>query len=227
MIELSKASKIYKSGGEEVRAVDDVSLKIATGEFVSIVGHSGSGKTTLVSVMGGLTRPTGGVVKVDGKEIWKMSNRDLALLRSEKIGFCFQFSSLISTINCYDNIRLPSSFTSNDKGGADHAMRLLELVGLPEKAKAYPSELSGGQQRRIAIARALVNQPEIILADEPTGDLDEDTEGDVMDLFEEVNIGGVTIVMVTHSSKLASRASRTLHMENGSIVEEEVRSASV
>jgi putative ABC transport system ATP-binding protein/lipoprotein-releasing system ATP-binding protein len=226
MIELSNASKIYESGGEEVRAVDDVSLRVATGEFVSIVGHSGSGKTTLVSLMGGLTRPTSGAVNVDGKDIWKMSNRELALLRSEKIGFCFQFSSLISTINCLDNVRLPSSFTSDDKVGKDHAMRMLELVGLPEKARSYPSELSGGQQRRIAIARSLINQPSIILADEPTGDLDEETEGDVMELFKEVNIGGVTIVMVTHSSQLAARATRTLHMENGTIVEEIVRTES-
>jgi putative ABC transport system ATP-binding protein/lipoprotein-releasing system ATP-binding protein len=206
--------------------VDDVSLRVATGEFVSIVGHSGSGKTTLVSLMGGLTRPTSGDVNVDGKDIWKMSNRELALLRSEKIGFCFQFSSLISTINCLDNVRLPSSFTSDDKVGKDHAMRMLELVGLPEKARSYPSELSGGQQRRIAIARSLINQPSIILADEPTGDLDEETEGDVMELFKEVNIGGVTIVMVTHSSQLAARATRTLHMENGTIVEEIVRAES-
>jgi ABC-type lipoprotein export system ATPase subunit len=227
MIELNNASKIYKSGGEEVRAVDDVSLKIETGEFVSVVGHSGSGKTTLVSLMGGLTRPTSGMVKVDDKEIWKMSNQDLARLRSEKIGFCFQFSSLISTINCLDNVRLPTSFASDHKGNPDHAMRLLELVDLPEKAKAYPSELSGGQQRRIAIARALINEPSIILADEPTGDLDEETEGDVMDLFEEINIGGVTIVMVTHSHQLAARASRTLHMENGAIVEEIVRQAKI
>ncbi|RJQ44925.1 MAG: ABC transporter ATP-binding protein [Gaiellales bacterium] len=223
MIELVKATKTYHSGGDEVRAVDSVDLRVAAGEFVAVVGHSGSGKTTLVSLMGGLTRPTSGTVMVDGRDIWTMSNRELSRLRSDRIGFCFQFSSLISTINCLDNVRLPASFLGDHKGDAGRAMRLLELVGLPEKAGAFPSELSGGQQRRVAIARALVNEPGIILADEPTGDLDEETEEDVMDLFEEINLGGVTIVMVTHSSRLASRAGRTLRMENGAVVEEVTR----
>ncbi|MHB1003289.1 MAG: ABC transporter ATP-binding protein [Thermoleophilia bacterium] len=221
MIELIGASKQYTSGGGTVTAVDDVSLRIESGEFVAVVGHSGSGKTTLVSLMGGLTRPSSGAVKVDGRDIWAMTNQELALLRSEKIGFCFQFASLISTISCLDNVRLPASFSTGGQGGdAATAQRLLDLVGVPEKARAYPSELSGGQQRRVAIARALINQPSIILADEPTGDLDEETEGDVMDLLEEINIGGVTIVMVTHSQRLAEKAARTIKMANGAIVSE-------
>lgn len=220
MIELVGVSKQYRSGGRTVMAVDDASLKIESGEFVAVVGHSGSGKTTLVSLMGGLTRPSAGVVKVDTRDIWEMTNRELALLRSEKIGFCFQFASLISTITCLDNVRLPASFTGGGRGDPANARRLLELVGVSEKALSFPSELSGGQQRRVAIARALINEPGIILADEPTGDLDEETEGEVMDLLEEINIGGVTIVMVTHSRRLAGRAARVLKMANGSIVTE-------
>lgn len=219
MIELEKATKTYISGGEKVNAVDDVSLKVSDGEYVAVVGHSGSGKTTLVSIMGGLTKPTSGGVKVGGRDIWNLNNRDLAHLRSTEIGFCFQFPSLVSTLTCLDNVRLPASFAGNVEGSPEHALELLRMVEVPEKAKAYPSELSGGQQRRVAIARALVNKPRIILADEPTGDLDEETEEDIMDLFDNINSGGVTIVMVTHSHKLAARASRILTMENGSISE--------
>jgi putative ABC transport system ATP-binding protein/lipoprotein-releasing system ATP-binding protein len=219
MIELKTTSKTYESGGGLVRAVDNVSLTIQGGEFVAVVGHSGSGKTTLVSLMGGLTRPTSGRVLIDDDDIWTLDNVNLARLRSEKIGFCFQFSSLIPTLNSLDNVRLPASFASGEKGDPGNAMRLLETVGVPDKAKAYPSELSGGQQRRVAIARALVNDPRIILADEPTGDLDEDTEDDIMKLFEGLNQEGVTIVMITHSHSLASRAGRILTMNAGVVLE--------
>ena len=219
MIELKNITKTYRSGGVDINAVDNVSLTISDGEFIAVVGHSGSGKTTMVSLMGGLTRPTTGNVLVGGVDIWSLDNKQLALLRSEKIGFCFQFSSLIPTLTCLDNVRLPASFAGGQKGGVDHALSLLETVGVPDKAKAYPSELSGGQQRRVAIARALINEPGIILADEPTGDLDEYTEADIMNLFEQIHAGGVTIVMVTHSSNLAARAWRTLVMENGTLHE--------
>jgi len=219
MIELQTASKIYETGDGLVKAVDDVSLSIRNGEFVAVVGHSGSGKTTLVSLMGGLTRPTSGQVLIDGKDIWALDNVNLARLRSEKIGFCFQFSSLIPTLDSIDNVRLPASFAGGGQGDTGRAMKLLETVGVPDKAKSYPSELSGGQQRRVAIARALINEPRIILADEPTGDLDEETEGDIMDLFENLNQQGVTVVMVTHSHNLASRAGRILTMNAGMVLE--------
>lgn len=219
MIELKNITKAYMSGGVKINAVDNVSLKVADGEFIAVVGHSGSGKTTMVSLMGGLTKPTTGNVMVGGTDIWTLDNKQLALLRSEKIGFCFQFSSLIPTLTCIDNVRLPASFAGGQRGGVEHALSLLETVGVPDKAKAYPSELSGGQQRRVAIARALINEPGIILADEPTGDLDEYTEADIMELFEQVNARGVTIVMVTHSRNLAARAVRTLVMENGTLSE--------
>ncbi len=219
MIELRDTTKVYVSGGEKVHAVDGVTLKVDDGEFVAVVGHSGSGKTTLVSIMGGLTRPSAGSVHVGGTDIWGLDNRGLARLRSEQIGFCFQFPSLISTLTCIDNVRLPASFARGETGSTEHALELLKTVEVSEKANAYPSELSGGQQRRVAIARALVNEPSIILADEPTGDLDEDTEEDIMELFTRVNGEGVTIVMVTHSHKLASRAARILTMDNGSVSE--------
>lgn len=219
MIELTNATKTYDSGGGLVRAVDDVTLTVRDGEFVSVVGHSGSGKTTLVSLMGGLTKPTSGNIFIGGTDIWTLDNLNLARLRSEKIGFCFQFSSLIPTLNSIDNVRLPASFAGGERGGLERAMSLLETVGVTDKAKAYPAELSGGQQRRVAIARSLVNEPRIMLADEPTGDLDEQTEADIMKLFQGLNQQGVTIVMVTHSQKLAAQAGRILTMTAGVVAE--------
>lgn len=219
MIELTNATKTYDSGGGLVRAVDDVTLTVRDGEFVAVVGHSGSGKTTLVSLMGGLTKPTSGNIFIGGTDIWTLDNLNLARLRSEKIGFCFQFSSLIPTLNSIDNVRLPASFAGGERGGMERAMSLLETVGVTDKAKAYPAELSGGQQRRVAIARSLVNEPRIMLADEPTGDLDEQTEADIMKLFQGLNQQGVTIVMVTHSQKLAAQAGRILTMTAGVVAE--------
>lgn len=218
MIELRQASKIYQSGGSVIRAVNDVTLSVRDGEFVAVVGHSGSGKTTLVSLMGGLTRPTSGSVLIAGVDIWSLDNRGLAALRGRDIGFCFQFSSLIPTLNCLDNVRLPASFSGGDGGGA-RALEMLDRVGVPDKAQAYPSELSGGQQRRVAIARAMINRPGMILADEPTGDLDEETEADIMDLISRLHRDGTTIVMVTHSRGLAARAQRLLTMTSGSVSE--------
>ncbi len=217
MIELQETAKTYESGGGRIKAVDNVSLKVDDGEFVAVVGHSGSGKTTLVSIMGGLTRPTSGRVLVAGTDIWTLDNEHLARLRSEQIGFCFQFSSLIPTLDSVDNVRLPASFASGERGSPARALELLETVGVKDKARAFPAELSGGQQRRVAIARALVNEPRIILADEPTGDLDEVTESEIMDLFQRLNKQGVTIVMVTHSQNLATKAGRILTMNAGAL----------
>lgn len=219
MIELTNATKTYESGGGLVKAVDDVTLTVRDGEFVAVVGHSGSGKTTLVSLMGGLTKPTSGNIFIGGTDIWTLDNFNLSRLRSEKIGFCFQFSSLIPTLNSIDNVRLPASFAGGERGGLERAMSLLETVDVADKAKAYPAELSGGQQRRVAIARSLVNEPRIMLADEPTGDLDEQTEADIMKLFQGLNQQGVTIVMVTHSHNLAARAGRILTMTTGVVTE--------
>lgn len=215
--------KVYRIGDQEIEAVRSVDIGIERGKFVSIVGHSGSGKTTLLSMIGGLTRPTHGKVYIDDIDIWSMSDEELSELRNKKIGFIFQFSSLIPTLNALENVMLPVAF---GKGVAEdveaRAVELLELVGLENRINSMPSQLSGGEQRRVAIARALINDPDIILADEPTGDLDRDTEEEVMELFLKINRDfGKTFVMVTHNPELAERTDVTLRMENGSIIARE------
>lgn len=220
VISLKDLSKTYKVGTSTVRAVESCSLEIPQGQMVSIVGHSGSGKTTLLSLIGGLTKPTSGRVLLDGTNIWTLSDRGLSQLRNRKLGFSFQFASLIPTLNSVDNVRLPATF--GGKAVSPHrAMELLELVGLEDRAHSYPAMLSGGEQRRVALARTLMNEPEIILADEPTGDLDEDTEADILEIFKKINAGGATIVIVTHSRAVASQAQRTLRMHRGHLSEEE------
>lgn len=220
MIRLKEISKSYKVGPSTVRAVENLDLNIDKGDMVSIVGHSGSGKTTLLSLMGGLTKPSSGRVLVDGTNIWTLSDKEQSELRNRRIGFAFQFSSLIPTLNALDNVRLPASFT---KGAvkSDRAAELLEMVGLKERMHSLPGMLSGGEQRRVAVARTLMNEPEIILADEPTGDLDEETEADILDIFRTINATGVTIVIVTHSRIVASQAKRVLRMNKGHLAESE------
>lgn len=219
MIELKEISKSYKVGPSTVRAVESVDLHIDQGDMVSIVGHSGSGKTTLLSLMGGLTKPSSGRVLLDGTNIWTLSDKEQSLLRNRRIGFSFQFSSLIPTLSSVDNVRLPATFGDNGKEIDTRAIELLEMVGLGDRMHSLPGMLSGGEQRRVALARTLMNQPEIILADEPTGGLDEDTEADILDIFQHVNGTGVTIVIVTHSRVVASQARRVLRMTKGHLTE--------
>ena len=220
MIVLKDISKTYKVGASTVRAVEKVDLEIPRGQMVSIVGHSGSGKTTLLSLMGGLTKPSSGRVIIDDVNIWTLSDKEMSKLRNEKIGFSFQFASLFPTLNALDNVRLPSTFGNRDGFGSDRAIELLKLVGLEERTYSYPGQLSGGEQRRVALARTLMNQPRLILADEPTGDLDEDTESDILEIFRRINGEGVTIVIVTHSRVVASQAQRTLRMHRGLLSED-------
>ena len=222
MIELKDLSKAYQVGPNTVRAVDTVELDIPRGQMISIMGHSGSGKTTLLSLIGGLTKPTNGRVLVNGTNIWTLSDKDLSSMRNELIGFSFQFASLMPTLSAIDNVRLPSTFSGNGKGAANpkRAEELLTLVGLGDRMHSYPSYLSGGEQRRVALARTLMNEPKLILADEPTGDLDEETEADILDIFRKINDGGVTIVIVTHSRAVAAQAQRTLRMDHGHLSEE-------
>lgn len=216
MIELKGLSKTYTVSGNIIKAVQPLDLTIQPGEFVSIVGHSGSGKSTFLSLIGGIARPDTGTIFIDGADIWEYDDKKLSKLRNEKLGFVYQFASLIPTLTAAENVLLPTVF-GGAKTTAD-AVRLLQLVGLGNKVDRYPSELSGGEQQRVAIARAFIHDPRIILADEPTGDLDEETEAEIMAFFEKINREKrVTMIMVTHSSELAQRAAKRLRMKHGNI----------
>ncbi len=218
MIELRGLSKTYHASGRAIPAVRPLELVIDQGEFVSIVGHSGSGKSTLLSLIGGIARPDAGSVKIDGTDLSAFDDASLSRLRNEKLGFVYQFASLMPTLTAAENVLLPTVF--GRKRPRAEAQHLLERVGLGDKNDRYPSELSGGEQQRVAIARAFINQPRIVLADEPTGDLDEETEMDIMMFFERMNReNSITMIMVTHSSELADRATRRLRMKGGGIEE--------
>lgn len=218
MFEVRELRKIYHIGTETIEALKGVSFSADVGEFVAIIGHSGSGKSTLLSVMGGLSRPTEGVVLMDQEDIWATNDNKRAQIRNSKVGFIFQFASLIPTLTSLGNVLLPRLFDSAGLQAADEerAQELLQLVGLSDKLYAYPNELSGGQQRRVAIARALINNPKIILADEPTGDLDEETEAEVMKLLlEKTRTLNAALIMVTHNPNISRRADRVLQMRKG------------
>ena len=220
MIEIKGLTKNYSIDGQIFKAVDNVSLSVKKGDMVSIIGHSGSGKTTLLSLIGGLTKPDAGEVLIDNINIWSMSDSALSMFRNKKISFIYQFASLIPTLSALDNIMLPTAFGEETGDIRKRAEELLSLVGLREKSGAYPAHLSGGQQRRIAIARAFINSPEIILADEPTGDLDEETEDEIIRLFQNMSEKKeTTFLIVTHNKEIAARARRQLSMSNGVLSE--------
>jgi len=220
---IDSLSKIYNIDGKSLAAVDNVSLVINKGDFVSIVGHSGTGKTTLLSIIGGIIRPSSGKLLFNGMDVYSFSSDALSEYRSSKIGFMFQFTSLFPVLTAKENIEFPVAFrparqrmpgTETDK----KARELLEAVGLAHKANAKPAQLSGGEQRRVAIARAFMNDPEIILADEPTGDLDEDTEAEMVNLFRRMHRDkGITFILVTHNSGLAKEAGTRYRMAHGKI----------
>jgi len=216
-------SKSYGANGTLQQAVDGVSFRIEIGEFASIIGHSGSGKTTLLSILGGLARPTSGRVLFDGADVYAQDSDRLSQYRCEKIGFVFQFASLLPALTAKENLLLPGGFRSRRlaaEEGEERALELLGLVGLRDRADALPCELSGGQQRRVAIARAFMNDPALVLADEPTGDLDEETEAEVMKVFQTLNRrSATTFLMVTHNTDLARQAERRMQMHRGSLRE--------
>ncbi|HLP79346.1 MAG TPA: ABC transporter ATP-binding protein [Acidobacteriota bacterium] len=222
IIELQDVKKIYKMGDVEVRALNGVSLKVKKGEFVSIVGKSGSGKSTLVNQVGCLDTPTFGKVMLDGDDIAKMSESELAQVRGMKIGFIFQTFNLMPTLSVWENVTLPMIFQDISSEKLEKsAKKVLELVQLSDRIDHKPAELSGGQRQRVAIARALINDPEVILADEPTGNLDSKTGKQIMDFLLELNKKhGVTIIMVTHDDDLAKWAERTVVLSDGKIVSE-------
>ncbi len=221
LVSVNNLTKIYRLGDYEVYAVRNVFLNIDRGEFVAVTGHSGSGKSTLLSLIGGLSKPTVGRVKIDGVDIWELGDEELSALRNRKIGFMFQFSSLLPTLSVRQNMLLPAFLAGADDREAEaRARELLEQVGMEHRMHAYPWQLSGGEQRRVAVARAFMNHPELILADEPTGDLDEDSEALVMRMLRRMNREeGTAVLLVTHSRELAEQAERRLVMRRGRLLE--------
>jgi len=219
IIHLEKVCKYYQQGAETVRAVDTVSLDVNAGDFVSITGRSGSGKTTLLSLIGGLTNPTSGEIDIFGAAINQLKDEAVSVLRANRIGFVFQFASLIPTLTVLDNVRLPGLFAVQNVNPA-YAKELLAWVGLSEKLNSYPAELSGGQQARVSLARALANQPDLLLADEPTGNLDVETEWEILSLLRDLNLNqNTTVVLVTHNPELAKYGNRHFVMQSGQLSE--------
>lgn len=219
-VELHELCRTYQIGDQVIEAVRNVSLEVAGGEFVAIIGHSGSGKSTLLSMIGGLARPTSGKVLIEGEDIWARDDAFRSDFRNDRIGFIFQFASLIPTLNAVENVALPRSFGSRRGQAAneEEAIMLLEKVGLGERLFSYPNELSGGQQRRVAIARALINRPALLLADEPTGDLDEETEAEVMELLlSSCREFKAAFLMVTHNRSIAEGASKVVRLKSGAL----------
>ena len=218
ILQTEKLKKIYGSGDTEVRALDGVDLEVENGEFVAVVGTSGSGKSTLLHMLGGLDRPTSGTVTVDGKKIFSLKDEELTIFRRRKIGFVFQNYNLVPVLNVYENILLPIRL-DGAKPDQKYIDQIIETLGLESKLENLPNNLSGGQQQRVAIARALAAKPAIILADEPTGNLDSKTSQDVMGLLK---ITGQkfrqTIVMITHNEEIAQMADRFIRIEDGRIV---------
>ena len=217
-------TKVYRRGASEVRAVDGVTLNVEAGEFMAIMGRSGSGKTTLLDLLGCLLRPTDGQLAIDGRGVNGASDGDLATIRRERIGFVFQEFNLIPTLTALENVMLPLRYGPRRPTGRADAQALLDLVGLRERMSHRPTELSGGEQQRVAIARALVNEPAVILADEPTGELDSATSEDLMGMLRRLNRErGVTIIIVTHDAGVAGATDRVVRLSDGRVIADERR----
>jgi putative ABC transport system ATP-binding protein len=221
VIELEDIHKIYQTGDVEVHAVRGVSLRIEPGEFVAIMGASGSGKSTLMNLIGCLDRPTRGRYLLDGTDVSKLERDELAEIRNQKIGFVFQGFNLLSRTSALENVELPLLYAHQRRSGPEQreaALRSLETVGLTGRADHHPNQLSGGQQQRVAIARALVNRPALLLADEPTGNLDTQTSIEIMGVFQKLNDQGITLVMVTHELDIARYTRRMIVMRDGRVL---------
>ena len=219
VLETRDLKKYYGAGDTLVKALDGVDLQVENGEFVAIVGTSGSGKSTLLHILGGLDRPTGGSVLVDGKDIFSLKDEELTIFRRRKIGFVFQAYNLVPVLSAYENIILPIQLDGG-REDKDYVGRVIEALGLEQRLNSLPSQLSGGQQQRVAIARALVAKPAIILADEPTGNLDSKTSQDVLSLMKITSQKfAQTMVMITHNEEIAQTADRIVRIEDGRIVE--------
>jgi ABC-type lipoprotein export system ATPase subunit len=225
MILLNNVSKTFKiKGNLPITAVKDMNLAVDAGEFIVITGRSGSGKTTLLNLVAGIARPSSGQVFINDADIWNLSDAERSNLRNRKIGFVFQFPSLYPSLTVIDNLVLPTIFAHGirNKDSMARAKKLLNDVGLSDKLSAYPRHLSAGQQQRVVVARSLINEPEVLLADEPTSNLDEQSEREIITLFQDIhNKSGITILLVTHSGNIVTSATRTLSMAAGSVIQDE------
>ncbi|MBP1206436.1 putative ABC transport system ATP-binding protein [Duganella sp. 1411] len=220
MIELSNIRKTYRQGGNEIHALDGIDLRVAPGEFVAIMGPSGSGKSTLLNVLGALDRPDTGRYRLAQDEISALDDDAASDVRNRRIGFVFQSFHLLPRLTVLENVLLPQRYARHaDAGAAERAVALLERIGLGQRIGHLPGQLSGGQLQRAAIARALLNQPALLLADEPTGNLDSRSAADVLELLRELHAGGQTLVLVTHDPAIAAGAQRTIHLRDGRIAE--------
>jgi putative ABC transport system ATP-binding protein len=224
-VELDEVTKHYQVGAGVVRALDGVSLEIAAGEFVAVIGRSGSGKTTLLDLLGLLLQPTGGRIRLDGVDTGRLDDGRRATLRGERIGFVFQDFNLLPALTALENVMLPLRYRrTRDRDGRRRALGLLDEVGLGDRLEHRPHQLSGGQAQRVAIARALVNEPSLLLGDEPTGEVDSDTAAGLLDLLQRLNRErGVTLVVVTHDLEIAARADRVIKLRDGRVEADERR----
>ncbi len=216
IIEISDLTKRYKRGSEDIYALDDISLTIESGEFMAITGASGSGKTTLMNIIGCIDNPTEGGIKIENTDVSNMHQNELTTVRRDTLGFVFQQFYLIPTLTASENVQLPGLFADNVHR-EKRAEELLELVGLGDRTDHLPSQMSGGEMQRVAIARALINSPKILLADEPTGNLDSKNAEIIFDTFKKLNQDGLTIIVVTHSNELAQTAKRMVSIKDGKI----------
>ncbi|MBI2018756.1 ABC transporter ATP-binding protein [Candidatus Daviesbacteria bacterium] len=218
MIKLSKINKVYKTGEISFLALKNINLEVKKGEFIAIIGASGSGKSTLMNIIGLLDHPTSGTYILDGQDSSDFGEDYLAKIRNEKIGFVFQSFNLLARTSAWDNVALPLIYAGISRSQRlQRAREVLERVGLGDKLESHPNQLSGGQQQKVAIARALVNNPELILADEPTGNLDSKSGGEIMNLFEKLSSEGKTIIMITHEATIARHAKRVIRLKDGGI----------
>ncbi|HSR50260.1 MAG TPA: ABC transporter ATP-binding protein [Acidobacteriota bacterium] len=222
LIALNKLNKIYQKGGEQVHALQDIDLTIHEGEFISLMGPSGSGKTTLLNILAGIDQPTSGTIHLSEIDLSSLSESQLADWRNHHVGFIFQHFNLIPVLTAYENVELPLLLTSlSKKERQQHVVTALDLVGLSDRVKHYPRQLSGGQEQRVSIARAIVTDPSFILADEPTGDLDAESANEVLEILKGLNQDyGKTIIMVTHDPRAADYASARYHLDKGILTRE-------
>ncbi|MDD5416750.1 MAG: ABC transporter ATP-binding protein [Candidatus Aenigmarchaeota archaeon] len=217
LLELIDINKTYKMGEVKLEVLKHVDLKIKKGELVALIGSSGSGKSTLLNILGCLDRPSAGKVYIDGKDTSKLTDDELAIIRGKKIGFIFQFFYLLPNLTALENVELPMMF-ADKKDKQKRAKDLMKLVGLEHRMTHYPTQMSGGEQQRVAIARALANEPEIILADEPTGNLDSKNGKEIMNILYKLNKQGITLLIVTHDKSISGNIDRKVYLKDGEII---------